>query len=125
MNLDLALQEFVEEETGEARGIVADDAVLFEEFIHDAFEAEALEDFDVIFHGQGVLFAIAIKDGTAGHAIIQDHPIENLLLSVLEDGADVVRRFEFRSFAGLRHQIADIDAFGARIGDRVGDASDQ
>ena len=125
MNLDLVLQEFVEEEAGEARGIVADDAVLLEEFVNDAFEAESLEDFDVIFHGQRALFAIAIEDGAAGHAIIQDHPIENLFFGVLEDCLDVIGRLEFGCFAGLGHQIADVDALGARSGDGVGDARNQ
>lgn len=99
--------------------------MLFEEFVHDAFEAEALDGFNVIFHGLGALLAIALDDGAARHAMIQDHPIENLLLGVFEDRADVIGGGEMRSFAGLGHEIADVDAFGAGSGDGFGDSGDE
>jgi len=45
------LEEFFEEEAGEAAGVVAEDAVFLEEVVEDDAEAEFLEGGEINGHG--------------------------------------------------------------------------
>ena len=48
-----------EEEAGEAAGVMAEDAVFFEEIVKNCAKAEALEFRQIDDHGFGALLAIA------------------------------------------------------------------
>lgn len=63
-------EKLVEEKAREAAGVVANHAVLFEQFVHDAFQAEALNRLDVVFHGLRALFFVALDDGAAGNPAV-------------------------------------------------------
>ena len=56
------MEEFFEEEAGEAIGVVADDAVFFEEIVEDDAEAELLERREIDGDGLGALGAVAAGD---------------------------------------------------------------
>src|SRR5260370_23573990 len=57
----LATEEFFEEQAGEASGVVADEAVLFEEIVEDGAGAELLEGGEIDEYRVG-----ALRAGAAG-----------------------------------------------------------
>ena len=121
----LAMQEFLEEEAGEAAGVVAQDTVLLEEIIKDDAKAELLEGGKIDGHRFGALRAV-----TAGHIgrdglAIGDHPIDDAVRDVLLNGAKMVGEGVAGGFAGLGHQIGDVDARSLGLGDGAGDFRDQ
>src|SRR5216683_6731543 len=113
----LAAEELFEEEAGEAASVVAKDAVFLEEVIEDDAEAELLEGGEVDGHRFGTLGAVAAghvgRDGLA----IGDDPIDDAGRDVFEDGAEMIGKGVAGGFAGLGHQIGDVDAGGPGLGD--------
>jgi hypothetical protein len=119
------MQEFFEEQAGEAAGVVADDAVFFEEVVEDDAETELLERREIDGHGLGALRAVATGDvGRDGLAIGND-PIDDAGLDVILDGTQMIGERVAGSFAGLGHEIGDVDARGFGFGDGGGDFRDQ
>src|SRR5258707_14706310 len=119
------MEEFFEEEAGEALGMVADDAVFFQEIVEDDAEAEFLEGGNVDGHGFGALRTI-----TAGHIgrhrlAVGDDPIDDPARNVLLDGAQMIGQGVTGGFAGLRHQIGDIDARSGGFGNGSGNFRNQ
>ena len=55
----LAVEEFFEEEAGEAAGVVAEDAVFLEEIVKNCAKAKVLEFREIDDYGFGALLAIA------------------------------------------------------------------
>src|SRR5882762_11689016 len=86
----LAVEEFFEEEAGEAAGVMAQDAVFLEEIVEDDAEAELLERGKIDGHRFGALGAVAPghigRDGLA----IGDDPIDDAVRNVFLDGAKMV-----------------------------------
>src|SRR6266436_6569156 len=86
-NSSLAVEEFFEEEAGEAPGAMAEDGVLLEEIVEDDAVAEFLESGEIDGHGFGALGAVAAGDlGRYGLAI-GNHPIDDAMAHVRLDGA--------------------------------------
>jgi len=120
----LAAEELFEEEAGEAAGVVAQDAVFLEEIVEDDAEAEFLEGGKIDGHGFGALRAVTPGHiGRDGLAIGND-PIDDAAGDVLLDGAEMIAEGVAGGFAGLRHQIGDVDARSFGIGDGGGDFRD-
>jgi len=119
------VEEFFEEEAGEAAGVVAEDAVFFEEVVEDDAEAELLEGGQIDGHRFGALGAIAAghvgRDGLA----IGDNPIDDAAGDVFLDGAEMVGKGVAGGLAGLGHQIGDVDARSFRFCDGGGNFWDQ
>src|SRR6266403_2627985 len=99
--------------------------MLLEEIVEDDAEAELLESREIDGDRFGALSAIAPgyigRDGAA----ISDDPIDNAMRDVLLNGAQMVREGVTGGFAGLRHQVGDIHARGARFGDSAGNFRNQ
>src|SRR5216684_7154791 len=96
----LAVEEFFQEEAGEAAAVVADDGMLLEEIVEDDAEAEFLESGEIDGDRFGALGAIAPgyigRDGAA----IGDDPIDNAMGDVLLNGAEMIREGVAGGFAG-------------------------
>ena len=118
-------QELFEEQTSKERGIVADDAVLFEEIVGNDASAE-LEKFVAIEpNGFGIFRAIAAGDvGGNGFGVGDDH-IDDLAADVLLDGANVIAECVMSGFGRLGHQVGDVHARGFRTHDGVGNFRNQ
>ena len=71
------MQEFFEEEAGQAAGVVAEDAVFLEEIIEDNAEAELLEFREIDYHRFGALRAIAASDIGRDRLPVGDDPIDH------------------------------------------------
>jgi len=123
--VELAAEEFFEEEAREAAGVVAENAMFFEEIIEDDAEAEFVERRKIDGHGFGALHAI-----TAGHIgrnglAIGDDPVNDTVGDVLLDGAEMVGEGVAGGFAGLSHQIGDVDSGSPGLGDGAGNFRDE
>src|SRR6266550_4419564 len=121
----LALEEFFQEEAGEAAGVVAQDAVFLKEIVEDDAEAELLERGKIDGHRFGALGAITPghigRDGLA----IGDDPIDDAVRNVFLDGAEMIGESVAGVFTGLGHQIGDVDARSLGLGDGSGNFGDQ
>ena len=106
----LVLEEFFEEEAGEALGMVADDAVFFEEIVQDDAEAELLEGGKIDGHGFGALRAIAAAHVGRHWLAIGDDPIDDAARHVLLDRSQMVGKGVAGGFARLGHQVGDVHA---------------
>jgi hypothetical protein len=109
---------------------VADDAVFLEEMVEDHAYAQILDAIEVVGDGRGALGAIAARDfGRDGFAI-GDHPIEEAARSVPArnmalDGADVLAERIAGGFAGLGHEVGDVNASGFGVRNGVGNLRDE
>src|SRR5229473_2372869 len=97
----LAMEEFFEEEVGEAAGIVAQDAVFFEEIVEDDAEAELLEGGKVDNHGFGALRTVAAGHIRRNGLAIGDDPVNDAMRDVLLDGAEMIGKRVAGGFSGL------------------------
>ncbi len=120
----LVAEEFFEEETGETTGVMAEDSVFLEEIIEDDAEAELLERGEVDSNGFGALRAITTGHvGRNGLAIGNDE-VDDALRDVLLDSAKMIGKGVASGFAGLGHQVGDVDARGLGFGDGGGNFRD-
>ena len=120
-----ASEEFLENELSQASRVVANDAVFFEEIIeHDAI-AELLKIGDIDRDGLGALRAVAPGDFRGDRLAIGDDPIDDATGSVALNGGEMVRKGVAGRFAGLGHEIRDVDAGRFGFGDGVGDFRDE
>ena len=120
-----AMEEFFEEEAGEAARVVAQDAVFLKEIVEDDAEAELLERGKIDGHRFGALGAVAAdyigRDGLA----IGDDPIDDAMRDVFLDGAEMIGEGITCGFTGLGHQIGDVNARSLGLGDGAGNFRDQ
>src|SRR6266851_6298376 len=121
----LAVEEFFQEEAGEATAVVADDGMLLEEIVEDNAEAELLESGEIDGDRFGALSAIAPGYIGRDGATIGDDPIDNAMRDVLLNGAQMIREGVAGGFAGLGHQVGDVHARSVRFGNSVGNLRDQ
>jgi len=121
----LAVEEFFEEQAGEALGVVADDAMFFEEIIEDDAEAEFLELRQIDGYRLGTLCTVAAGDIGRDGLTVGDDPVNDAVRNVLLDGPKMVAESVARGFAGLGHQVGDIDAGRFGLGNGAGDFRDQ
>src|SRR5260370_24965924 len=118
------MEEFCEKEAGEAGGVVADDAVFFEEVVEYDAEAELLEDGKINGNRFSTLRAITPSHIGRDGLPIGDDPIDDTTGDVFLDRAEMIGKGVAGSFAGLGHQIGDIDARRLRLGDGGGNFRD-
>lgn len=118
-------EELFEEETGEERGIVADNAVLFEEIVSDDADTELQEFIAVETDGGGVFGAITTGDVGGNGLGVGDDDIDDGAADVLLDGTKMVAEGVVGGFARLGHKVGDVDARGFRMDDGTGNFGDQ
>ena len=118
-------EELFEQELGEGSGVVAKDAVFFDEVVEDDTIAELLECVEIDGDGLGALCAVALGDFARDGLAIGDDPVDDAAGGVLTNGFEVVGERVAGGFAGLGHEVGDVDARGFRIGDGVGDFGNQ
>jgi hypothetical protein len=104
---------------------VADYAVFFEEIIKEEFDFHFSDVFDVDGDLRGALRAVAAGHFGGNAATIGDNVIDDALANVFVNGAKMLAEWVVGGFAGLGHEIGDVDAgrFGARDG--VGNFRDE
>jgi hypothetical protein len=71
-------------------------------------------------HGLGALRAVAPSNVRRDRLTIGDDPINDAVWDVFLDGAEMIGERVAGSFAGLGHQIGDVDAGRFGLGDGVG-----
>ena len=103
-------EEFFEQELREGGGIVAKDAMLFEKIIEDDAVAEFLERVEIDRDGFRSLRAIALGDFARDGLAVGDDPVDDVTRGVLPDCLEVIGEGIAGGFAGLRHEIGDVDA---------------
>src|SRR5260370_3193268 len=118
-------KEFFEKEAGEAGGIVADDAVLFEEIVQNDAISELLQVRDIDDHGLSALGTITLGDFRRDRLAIGDDPVDEAARSVVLNGAEMIGQRVTGSFARLSHEIGDVDARRLGFGDGAGDFRDK
>ena len=113
-----AEEEFVDEEAGEARRIVADEAVFFEEIVEHKLDLEFEEFIGVNDDGLGTFGAITARDVGGDGLAIGDNPVNDALADMELNGVQMFTERVVGGFAGLGHEIGDINArgFGTRNG---------
>ena len=113
-------EKFLQKKPGKAARIVPDDAVFFEKVVEDHAEAKLLQRGKVDGDGLGSLGAVTAGDIGRNRLAIGDDPIDYAAGDVSLDGAEMIGEGVAGSFAGLGHEIGDIDArsFGFDDGGR-------
>jgi len=111
-------QEFVDEETSKAGRIVADQAVFFQEIVEHKLDLALEYFFGVNDHGLGALGAIAACNIRGDGLAIGNNPVDDAIVHMELNGAQMLTQRVVSGFAGLGHEIGDIDArrFGAGNG---------
>jgi len=104
---------------------VADEAVFLEEIVENELDLELEDLFGIDDDGLGALGAI-----TAGHIggdrlAIGDNPVNDTLADMALNGAQMFTESVVRSFAGLSHEVGDIDAWGFGAGDGMSNFRDE
>src|SRR6266481_2359874 len=94
-------KEFFEKEAGKAGGIVADDAVLFEEIVQNNAIAELLQVRDIDDDGFGALRAVALGDFGGNRLAIGDDPVDDAVRGVASNGAEMIGQSVAGGFARL------------------------
>jgi hypothetical protein len=118
-------EELFEEETGEEAGVVADDAMLFEEIIADDANAELEELVAVEAHGVGIFGAITARNVGRNGLGVGDDDINDATANMFLDGSKMITEGVVGGFARLGHQIGDVNAWRFGMDDGAGDFGDQ
>jgi len=100
---------------------MAKDAVFFDEVVEDDPVAELLEGVEIDGDGLGAFGAIALGDFARDRLAIRDDPVDEAAGAVFANRFEVIGEGVAGSFAGLRHEIGDVDPRSFRIADSVGD----
>ena len=114
------MEEFLEEEAGEAARVVANDAVFLEEIVEDDAEAEFLKCKKIDGHGLGALSTVAPGNVWRNGLAIGNHPIDHALRDVRLNGAEMIGESVAGGFAGLGHEIGYVNARSFGFGDGAG-----
>ena len=120
-----AQEKFVDEKAGEAGRIVADEAVFFEEIVENEFDLELEDLFGINEDGLGALGAITASDVGRNGLAIGDNPVNDTLVDMALNGAQMLTESVVCGFARLGHQIGDIDAWGFGAGNGLGNFRDE
>jgi len=118
-------EEFVDEEPGEAGRIVADDPVFFKEIVEQELDLELNEPIGVHHDRFCALSTITPRHFGSDRLTIGDNPIDDAFTHVLLDGAQMLTESVVRGFAGLSHEVGDIDARGFGAGDGLSNLRDE
>ena len=118
-------EEFVDEESGEAGRIVADDPMFFKEIVEQELDLELTEPIGVHHDRFCILSAIAPRHFGRDGLTVGNNPIDDAFTHMLLDGAQMLTESVLSGFARLRHQIGNIDAWGLGAGNGMGNFRDQ
>lgn len=118
-------QELFDEEPGEAFGIVTDDAVFFEQVVGHKLDLQFSNAFGVDANRLGTLRAVTLGNFLGDRSNISNNRIDHALLYVILDGANVLAEGVAGGFAGLSHEIGDVNAMGFGASDAFGNFRNQ
>jgi hypothetical protein len=111
------VKKFFEEETGETLRIVADDGALFKKVIEDGAQAKLIQLGEINDDLLGTLGAVALGDLRRNWLAIGDNPIDDAARRVALDGAEMIGKGVTGGFAGLCHEVGDVNARCLRMRD--------
>ena len=110
-------KKFLEEKAGETLRIVTDDSVLFKKVIEDGAEAKLIQLGEIDDDWLGALGAVALGNFGGDWLTIGDDPIDDAAWRVPLDYAEMIGKRVTGGFAGLGHEVGDINARGLRMSD--------
>src|SRR5260370_6750757 len=105
--------------------MVADDGVFLEEIVEDDAEAELLERGKVDGDGFGALGTVPPSYIGRHGLAIGNNPIDEAVRDVVLDGAEMIGKGVAGGFAGLGHEVGDVDARSMGFGDGAGNLRDE
>jgi hypothetical protein len=111
------VKKFFEEEPGETLRIVADNSMLFKKVIEDGAEAKLIQLREIDDDWLGTLGAVALGDFGGDWLAIGDNPIDDAARRVPLNDAEMIGKRVTGGFAGLGHEVGDINARGLRMSD--------
>src|ERR1700722_2614297 len=115
----LGLHEFIQQETGQARLIVTQDFIVMQKIAGNVTNSHPLKFGKRRLDWLGALSSIPSQERRPDRLPIDDDKIKNVAPGVIVNGPDVIGNGIVLGFAGLGHQIRDVNAGGARSGDGV------
>ncbi len=95
--------------------------MFFDEVVEDDAVAELLEGVEIDRDRLGAFGTVTLGDLARNSLAIGDDPVDDAAGTVLANRFEVIGEGVAGGFAGLRHEIGDVDPRGFRIGDGVGD----
>ncbi len=117
--------EFTKEEIGEARGVVADYAVLLQEVGGDVAQSHAFQFGERGLNDFRALGFVAAQDLRRSGRAVDHGAIKQARARVLVNRTHVVGNRVMLGLAGLGHKIRDVDALCVGMGDDVRDVFDE
>ena len=120
----------LEEALGDGVVVVAEEVAFVGEVAGDGFYAEGADAFEVGLDGALAFGGVFLEQrggdgGGVDEGVVEDGAVAGGRSAVLEDALDVLGGGEAEGLVGLGHEIADVDADGARGGECFGDAADE
>src|SRR5690348_12605099 len=100
----------VEEEAREPQGIVTNYAVDLEQIARNATRASALDFCRIENDRLGTLRFVTARNVPGNGAAVHNNGVNELTAGVLFNGFDVIAQGKATRFAGLGHQIRDVNA---------------
>ena len=110
----------VDKETGELGRIMTDDAVFLKEIAGEQLDAKAGDLLRIETNLLGTFSAIAARDFGGDGLAIGDDIVNEVLADVILNGANVFAECVVSGFAGLGHEIGDVNAGSFRTSNSVG-----
>jgi len=118
-------EEFFDEEAGKKSRIVADNAGLFEKIAKDEADFH-FADFVVIEEDRFGTFGTVTAGELWGDGFaIGDNDVNEAAADVGLDGPKMIAESVVSGFAGLGHEVGDVDAGSFGAGDSVGNLGDE
>ena len=99
----LSVEEFFEEKTGQAPGVVAQNPVFFEQIIEQHAVTKTPERRQINVDWSSSFRSVASGNVGRNGLAVRHHEIDHAVRQMLLDGADVVGKRIARRFTGLRH----------------------
>jgi len=115
----------IEQEAGELRGVVPDDAMLLKKIAGQEFNAEAGDTLGIEADLLGALGAITPGDLRRDGLAIGDDVVDEVPAHVILNDANVLAEGVVRGLAGLGHEIGDVNTRGSGASDRTSDFGNQ
>src|SRR5260370_42492978 len=113
-------KEFFEKEAGKAGGIVADDAVLFEEIVQNDAISELLQVRDIDDHGLSALGRITLGAFRRDRLAIGDDPDDEAARGGVLEGAEMIGQPVTGRLVRLSRESGEGDARGFGFGGATG-----
>ena len=118
-------EELFDEEAGELGGVMTDDAMFLDEIAGEEFDLKPGNLIGIEADLFGAFGAVATGNVEGDGFAVGDDVVDEIFPDVILDSANVFAKAVMGGFAGLGHEIGDIDAGNMGASDSPGDFRDQ